>query len=112
MEAKQSVEDHKARVIQEFERYTGKRNVQISIEPIGAWRGVPRDAYQVTFRHEGYECNGRFFHEPGFDIMGFEPNAETPVWDLYGRPSQVFRGKTELLEYIESIAAGSRLSVD
>ena len=93
METQKSTDSPEARIIQEFERYTGRENVQISVEPIGPWRAVPKNAYQICF-----------IYESGFDIMGFEPNAETPVWDLYGRPSQVFRGKTELLEDLESVA--------
>jgi hypothetical protein len=92
MEHKKSADNPETRVIQEFERYMGRTNVQISVEPIEAWRGVPSDAYQVNFTYEG-----------GHDIMGLHPNAETPVWDLYGRPSQVYRGKSELLKDLKSL---------
>ena len=92
------IEEPETRVINEFERFTGRKNVQISVEPIKpGWRGTSspdiKENYQVTFSYDD-----------GFDIMGFKPNAETPVWDLYGRPSQVYIGKPDLHKDIGSIA--------
>jgi 8-oxo-dGTP pyrophosphatase MutT (NUDIX family) len=96
----QEAADAEKRIIAEFVRYTGRKNVRMSIEPCTGENLPPhlKGSYVIWFKYDGK----KHFH----DVMGFKPGDPCPVWDIYGRPSQYFIRNEALLQDFVSLVRG------
>jgi hypothetical protein len=98
-----------ARIIAEYERYTGRREVSMTIEPLKpGWRngiGASPGSKQVKFDYTTKKPDGRGLLMDWCDyaVMGYDPSTNV-VWDLYGRPAQVFHGKEDFLKDLALLA--------
>jgi|GEM_PF-3452747 hypothetical protein len=76
-------------VVGAFEESTGLANVRMCIVPA------------ITKRKETHRVE--FFYAGGSDVMGVNLKRDIPVWDFYGNPSQIYKGKPELLGHLGSM---------